>query len=108
MKAWHKFHHFPLTFATTSVDRYYDPIFSCYQNSADIFLIIHFVKSGLKPLKLMICIPCSMGKYVCHHAILTRDHGYYVGARRFSTIGAVVDYFKDNPLGETFLKQEVR
>lgn len=53
-------------------------------------------------------IPCSMGNYVCHHAILSRDHGYYVGARRFSTIGAVVDYFKDNPLGETFLKQEVR
>ena len=58
--------------------------------------------------KLMNYIPCSMGNYVCHHAILSRDHGYYVGARRFSTIGAVVDYFKDNPLGETFLKQEVR
>ena len=49
-----------------------------------------------------------MGKYVCHHAILTRDHGYYVGAKRFSTIGAVVDYFKAHPLGETFLKEEVR
>lgn len=50
----------------------------------------------------------SMGKYVCHHAILTRDHGYYVGARRFTTIGDVVDYFKDHPLGETFLKQEFK
>ena len=56
----------------------------------------------------LIFLTCSMGKYVCHHAILTRDHGYYVGARRFTTIGDVVDYFKDHPLGETFLKQEVR
>lgn len=48
------------------------------------------------------------GKYVCHHAVLTRDQGYYVGARRFTTIGAVVDYFKDHPLGETTLKQEFR
>ena len=48
------------------------------------------------------------GKYVCHHAVLTRDQGYYVGARRFTTIGDVVDYFKDHPLGETTLKQEVR
>ena len=55
----------------------------------------------------LIFLTCSMGKYVCHHAILTRDHGYYVGARRFTTIGDVVDYFKDHPLGETFLKQEV-
>lgn len=48
------------------------------------------------------------GKYVCHHAVLTRDQGYYVGARRFTTIGAVVDYFKDHPLGETTLKQEFK
>lgn len=67
-----------------------------------------FCKIRTKTTKLMNYIPCSMGNYVCHHAILSRDHGYYVGARRFSTIGAVVDYFKDNPLGETFLKQEVR
>lgn len=51
---------------------------------------------------------CSVGKYVCHHAVLTRDQGYYVGARTFTTIGDVVDYFKDHPLGETTLKQEVR
>ena len=51
---------------------------------------------------------CSVGKYVCHHAVLTRDHGYYVGAKRFTTIGDVVDYFTDHPLGETTLKQEVR
>ncbi|KAL9970282.1 hypothetical protein ACROYT_G022633 [Oculina patagonica] len=50
----------------------------------------------------------SVGKYVCHHAVLTRDHGYYVGARRFTTIGDVVDYFTDHPLGETTLKQECR
>ncbi|KAJ7379641.1 hypothetical protein OS493_014037 [Desmophyllum pertusum] len=47
----------------------------------------------------------SAGKYVCHHAVLTRDQGYYVGARRFTTIGDVVDYFTDHPLGETTLKQ---
>lgn len=50
----------------------------------------------------------SAGKYVCHHAVLTRDQGYYVGARRFTTIGDVVDYFTDHPLGETTLKQECR
>jgi len=50
----------------------------------------------------------SLGKYVCHHAVLTRDQGYYVGARRFTTIGEVVDYFTDHPLGETTLKQECR
>jgi len=50
----------------------------------------------------------SVGKYVCHHAVLTRDQGYYVGARRFTTIGDVVDYFTDHPLGETTLKQECR
>jgi len=53
-------------------------------------------------LFLSICV----GKYVCHHAVLTRDQGYYVGARTFTTIGDVVDYFKDHPLGETTLKQE--
>ena len=31
-----------------------------------------------------------------------------MGARKFTTIGDVVDYFKDHPLGETTLKQEVR
>ena len=56
----------------------------------------------------LVLLTRSMGKYVCHHAILTRDHGYYVGARRFTAISDVVDYFKDHPLGETFLKQEVR
>lgn len=55
-----------------------------------------------------VLIFCSVGKYVCHHAVLTRDQGYYVGARRFTTIGDVVDYFTDHPLGETTLKQEVR
>ena len=49
-----------------------------------------------------------MGKYVCHHAVLARDQGYYVGARKFTTISDVVDYFKDHPLGEITLKQEVR
>lgn len=65
------------------------------------FIFSHDVTSEL-------FLSISMGNYVCHHAILSRDHGYYVGARRFSTIGAVVDYFKDNPLGETFLKQEFK
>lgn len=50
----------------------------------------------------------SVGKYVCHHAVLARDQGYYVGARKFTTISDVVDYFKDHPLGEITLKQEVR
>ncbi|XP_068699301.1 uncharacterized protein [Montipora capricornis] len=65
------------------------------------FIFSHDVTSEL-------FLSISMGKYVCHHAILTRDHGYYVGAKRFSTIGAVVDYFKAHPLGETFLKEECR
>lgn len=55
-------------------------------------------------LFLSICV----GKYVCHHAVLARDQGYYVGARKFTTISDVVDYFKDHPLGEITLKQEFR
>ncbi|XP_031560440.1 uncharacterized protein LOC116296547 [Actinia tenebrosa] len=50
----------------------------------------------------------SAGKYVCHHSVVTRDNSYYVGAKRFDTVGEVIGYFKDHPLGEITLKEEYK
>lgn len=49
----------------------------------------------------------SVGKYVCHHSVVTRENAYHVGARTFNTIGDVIEYFTEHPLGEMTLKEEV-
>ncbi|XP_032238676.1 uncharacterized protein LOC5513204 isoform X2 [Nematostella vectensis] len=53
-------------------------------------------------------ISLSVGKYVCHHAIMSRDHGYYIGAMRFESVGDVIAYYKEHPLGEVTLTEEFR
>lgn len=44
---------------------------------------------------------------MCHHSVVARESAFYVGALRFDTIGEVIEYFRDHPLGDMTLKEEV-